>query len=121
MSAFGELASIGAIGIWDGVLARTVDGELCSIAIVELDPESVVAEHRHPNEPLGVVLRGSVSFRVGDEEGVLGPGGTWRIPPDTPHEVHAGPDGAVVLDVFSPPRDDWAQLERTNEHPPRWP
>jgi quercetin dioxygenase-like cupin family protein len=121
MSAFDELASIGAIAIWDGVLARTVDGELCSIAVVELDSESVVAEHRHPNEQLGVVLRGSVSFRVGDEERVLGPGGTWRIPPDTPHEVHVGADGAVVLDVFSPPRADWTQLERTNEHAPRWP
>ena len=38
---------------------------------------------------------------------MLGPGGTWRIPPDTPHEVHVGTDGAVVLDVFSPPRADW--------------
>jgi hypothetical protein len=36
-----------------------------------------------------------------------GPGGTWRILGDVPHEVTVGPDGAVVIDVFSPPREDW--------------
>jgi quercetin dioxygenase-like cupin family protein len=121
MSAFGELESVGAIAIWDGVLARTVDGELCSLAVVELDPGAVVAEHRHANEQLGMVLRGSVSFRVGDEERDLGPGDTWSIPPDIPHEVHAGADGAVVVDVFAPVRDDWATLERSPAQTPRWP
>jgi len=112
MSPFDDLGAIGAIEIWDGVLARTVDGELCSLAVVELGPGAVVAEHRHANEQLGLVLEGSVSFRIGDEERVLGPGGTWRIPSSTPHEVHAGPEGAVVVDVFAPARDDWAALER---------
>jgi quercetin dioxygenase-like cupin family protein len=121
MSAFGELDSVGAIAIWDGVLARTVDGELCTLAVVELDPGAVVAEHRHSNEQLGMVLLGSVSFRVGDDERVLGPGDTWSIPADTPHEVHAGADGAVVVDVFAPVRDDWATLERSPARTTRWP
>jgi quercetin dioxygenase-like cupin family protein len=86
MSAFVDLGEIGSIDIWDGVVARVVDGELCSLAVVELDPGAIVAEHRHANEQLGMVLHGSVSFRVGDEERVLGPGATWRIPTDTPHE-----------------------------------
>jgi quercetin dioxygenase-like cupin family protein len=121
MSPFDDLGAIGAIDIWDGVLARTVDGELCSLAVVELEPGAVVAEHRHANEQLGLVLEGSVSFRVGDQERVLGPGGTWRIPSGTPHEVHAGPEGAVVVDVFAPARDDWAALERSPVRAPRWP
>lgn len=103
------------------MLARTVDGEQCSLAIVELDPNSVVAEHAQPNEQLGIVVHGSVVFRIGDERRVLDPGGTWRIPPDTPHEVHAGEDGAVVIDVFAPARDDWQELERSDPQPPRWP
>ena len=121
MSAFDHLDAMRPIGIWEGVLARTVDGEQCSVGAVELDPGSVVPEHSHPNEQLGIVVIGSVSFRVGDEERELGPGGTWCIPPNVPHEVKTGPNGAVVLDVFSPPRADWAALERSQPTSARWP
>lgn len=121
MSAFADLPNIAPIGIWEGVIARTVEGAECSLGVVELDPDSVVPEHHHPNEQLGMVVRGSVSFRVGDETRTLGPGGTWRIPPNVPHEVHTGPEGAVVIDVFAPARADWATLERDPAREPVWP
>ena len=121
MSAFADLGDIAPIGIWEHVLARLVDGDECSLAVVELDPDSVVAEHSHPNEQLGLVVSGTVTFRVGDEERALAPGGTWRIPPDVPHEVHAGPNGAVVVDVFAPPRADWQAVEHAGPRSPRWP
>lgn len=121
MSAFADLDGLGPIDIWDGVRARTVDGEQCCFGVVELDPNSIVPEHEHPNEQLGIVVSGSVRFRVGDEERELGPGGTWRIRPNVPHEVTTGPNGAVVLDVFSPPRSDWVALERSQPASARWP
>ena len=117
MSAFDRLGDMAPIDIWAGVLARTVDGVNCSIGIVELDPGSHVPEHSHPNEQLGLVVSGSVRFRVDDEERELGPGGTWNIRPNVPHEVHTGPEGAVVIDVFSPPRADWRALERATPQP----
>jgi quercetin dioxygenase-like cupin family protein len=98
-----------------------VSGERLTLAIVELDPGAVVAEHAHENEQLGLVLHGSMAFRIGDERRDVGPGETWTIPANTPHEAVAGPDGAVVVDVFAPPRDDWAALEPLAERPPRWP
>jgi quercetin dioxygenase-like cupin family protein len=101
-----------------------VAGERITLAVVELDPGAVVAEHAYENEQLGIVLQGSMSFRVGDEVREFGPGGTWTIPSNTPHEATAGPDGAVVVDVFAPPRDDWAALEALEAlepRPPRWP
>ena len=106
--------------IWEGVLGRSVHGERITLGVIELDPDSVVPEHSHENEQLGLVLSGSLAFRVGEETRELGPGGTWRILGDTRHEVRAGPDGAVVVDVFSPTREDWKPLER-RERPPRWP
>jgi quercetin dioxygenase-like cupin family protein len=80
-----------------------------------------VPEHSHENEQLGLVLRGSVRFRVGDETRDVGPGGTWTIPSNVPHEVVAGPDGAEVIDVFAPVRADWAAHELGEPRPPRWP
>jgi quercetin dioxygenase-like cupin family protein len=98
-----------------------VDGQRVGLAVVELDPGSVVHEHSHENEQLGMVLRGSLEFRVGDEARELRPGHTWRIPPNAAHEVTAGPEGAVVLDVFAPPRHDWTGIERAGRRSPRWP
>jgi quercetin dioxygenase-like cupin family protein len=106
--------------IWDGVAARSLHGERLTVAVVELDPHSVVPEHGHDHEQLGIVLRGAVTFRVGDETRELRAGGTWRIPSNVPHEVHVGPEGAVVIDAFAPARDDWRDRERL-ERTPRWP
>jgi quercetin dioxygenase-like cupin family protein len=121
MTLFDDLGAIGPVDIWDGVRARIVDGDRCSFAIVELAPGSVVREHAHPNEQLGMVVAGQVSFRIADETRELGPGGTWRIPSDMPHEVHVGTEGAVVIDLFAPARADWQALERSDPVAPRWP
>jgi quercetin dioxygenase-like cupin family protein len=121
MSAFDELAALEVLRIWNGVVARSIDGERVSLAVVELDPGSVVPEHRHENEQLGIMISGSVSFRVGNETRELGPGDAWRIPPNTPHEVHTGSEGAVLIDVFAPVRADWQTVQRDEPRPPRWP
>ena len=67
------------------------------------------------------MLRGTASFRVGDETRELGPGDIWRIPDGTPHALVAGPDGAEVIDIFSPPRDDWQAIAKQAQRAPRWP
>ena len=68
-----------------------------------------------------MVVRGSMTFRVGDEERELGPGGVWRIPPNVPHSAAAGPDGAVALDVFAPAREDWKTIEAEGPRSPLFP
>jgi quercetin dioxygenase-like cupin family protein len=98
--------------IWDGVTAQTVEGERTTLAVVDLAPGSAVPEHRHPNEQLGVLVRGSMRFRIDEETRELGPGDTWRILGDVPHEVTAGPEGALAVECFTPARADWATMER---------
>ena len=121
MGAFEDLASLPPQAIWDRIAARSRHGEELTLSVVELDPGAVVAEHSHPNEQLGIVLRGSIDFRVGDERRELGPGGTWLIPAHTPHEATAGSDGAILIDVFAPPRADWQGLPQDEPRAPRWP
>lgn len=120
MAALRDLDRLDLQQIWDGVAARTVHGERSTLAIVELDAGSVVPEHSHDHEQLGLVLQGTLTFRVGDETRTLGAGGTWRIPSSVPHEVRVGPEGAVVVDVFAPAREDWRDRDRL-ERAPRWP
>jgi quercetin dioxygenase-like cupin family protein len=121
VSAFADIASLEPHRIWEGVVGRVVHGERVTLSVVELDSDSVIPEHSHENEQVGMIVLGSLTFRVGDELRELTPGGAWRIPANIPHEVRAGPQGAVVLEVFSPPREDWKALERQQPCPPRWP
>lgn len=121
MSAFSGVSSLDLQRIWDGVHGRVVHGDRITLGVIELDPNSVVPEHSHENEQLGICLSGSLAFRVGDESRELGAGETWTIPGNVPHEVHVGPEGAVVIDVFVPPRDDWRTAERVDSRAPRWP
>jgi quercetin dioxygenase-like cupin family protein len=121
VSAFVELGEITPRLLFEGLVARTVDGERMTLAVIELGPDAVVPEHSHENEQLGVLASGSLRFRIGDEERELGPGSTWRIPAHVSHEVRTGPDGAVAVEVFAPARADWDGLERGEPTAPIWP
>lgn len=121
MTDLADLADIPPIQVFDGIKARRVEGDRVTLAIVELDPGAVVPEHRHAHEQNGLVITGQMTFRVGSEERVLGPGGTWRILGDVPHTATAGAEGAVVIDVFSPIRTDWGDRPIVEGAVPAWP
>jgi quercetin dioxygenase-like cupin family protein len=107
--------------IWNGVVGRTVHGEQVSFSLIELDADSEVPEHAHVNEQVGILLRGSLRFTIGGETRELGPGSTWRILAEVPHSVVVGPEGAVLVEVFSPVRDDWKAIADEEPRAGRWP
>jgi quercetin dioxygenase-like cupin family protein len=117
MSSFSGLDRLEQIRIWDGITALAVDGERTTLAVIELEPGSAVPEHRHDNEQLGVLVRGSLQFRIGSERRDVAPGDTWRILSGVPHQVTAGPNGALAVECFTPARGDWAGLERLADRP----
>jgi quercetin dioxygenase-like cupin family protein len=121
MSVFASLEDIPPLAIWTGVLARAVEGRNVTFAIVELDPDAAVARHQHPNEQVGIVLKGTMRFNVGDESRDLRAGDSYVIPADVPHDAIAGPDGAVVVDVFAPIRADWKKFAPGAPQTPKWP
>ncbi len=121
MSAFDDLAAMAPRQIWERIAARSVHGERITMAVVELDPGAVAREHSHENEQLGIVLQGTIEFRVGDERRTLGPGETWCIPANTAHEATAGPEGTVVIDVFAPIRADFRDMDPLEPREPLWP
>jgi quercetin dioxygenase-like cupin family protein len=120
-SCFGDLAGAAPHRVWDGIVARAVAGGRVTLAVIELEPDMIVPEHAHENEQLGVLVAGSMRFRIGEEERELEVGATWSIPPNVPHEVVTGPEGAVAVEVFAPARADWGALERLDPSPPSWP
>lgn len=116
MSWFDNLDAIAPLQLAEGIAARVWGGERAALAAIELAPGAVLPEHAHHNEQIGFLLRGSLSFRIGDELRELGPGATWVVPPATPHEVRVGAQGALLFELFAPPRLDWIGLPKL---PPR--
>ncbi len=122
MSNLVQIADQPVIEVWGAaVRGRRIQGERITLAVVELDPNATLPEHTHEAEQLGMVIRGGLRFNVDGEERDLGPGDTWRVATMRPHRATAGPDGATVIDVFTPVRADWDRLPVRGAEPPAWP
>jgi hypothetical protein len=63
----------------------------------------------HPYEQLGVVLRGELNLMVAGHEHLLRGMGTYTLPGELEHQAQAGPEGALVLDVFQPVREEYRE------------
>ena len=90
-----------------GVKMRVITAERVQLVLFELAPGAEIPEHSHPHEQAGTVLKGSILLKVGDEERVLKEGDAYVAPSGVPHSGRALDGGAVVLDVFSPPREEY--------------
>jgi quercetin dioxygenase-like cupin family protein len=119
MTAFSRLEELEPQVIWPGLIARSLNGKSATFAQIELEPNIDVPEHEHVNEQIGVLIAGSMTFQIGDETRELVPGDGWVIPAHVPHSVSSGPDGAALVELFAPERDDWADRERLAARPPR--
>jgi quercetin dioxygenase-like cupin family protein len=82
--------------------------ETMTVARIHLAAGAVVPRHEHPNEQVANVLTGRLRFVVGDEEVVVAGGESVALPSGVPHEVEAL-DDSLVIDVFSPVREDWVR------------
>ncbi len=87
---------------------QLVDTQNMTIARIILEQGAVVPRHEHTHEQVATVLEGRLRFVVGDEEATVRAGESVFIASGVPHEVEALVD-SIVLDVFSPVRDDWVR------------
>ena len=88
------------------ITRRAVHTQNLTIARLEIRKDAVVPEHQHVHEQVATVERGALQFSIGGKEIVLRGGQSLAIPSNVPHKVVALED-TVVVDVFSPARDDW--------------
>jgi quercetin dioxygenase-like cupin family protein len=97
----------------NAVIRKYVTGDRVTIARFELKRGGVVPLHAHHNEQVTCVLSGTLKFRFNDGEVVAKAGEVVQIPGGLEHEVEVL-DDAVVIDVFSPIRQDW--IDRTDDY-----
>ena len=92
-----------------GVVGRPLFGEGAMLNLIEFKPGSTVPIHSHGHEQLGIVLRGAQVLIVAGEEHAMGPMQGYVLPCGVEHSAYCGPEGATVLDVFQPVREDYRE------------
>ena len=91
----------------EGIATRIFCGEHAMLSVVRIEPHREGKIHSHPEEQWGVLLEGECVRIQGDEEVAMKAGDFWHTPGGVPHGIRTGAAGAVVLDVFAPPRQDY--------------
>ena len=100
-------AHVDPIEMFAGVHRKTLAyGANTMICQISFAPGGDVPLHQHPNEQSGYVIEGTLKLTIDTELLVLKPGETYVIPGNTPHAA-AADEPTVVLDIFSPPREDY--------------
>ncbi len=107
MTYFITPADAPQIEMHDGLLRRTMattdEAMLCEFTLAA---GYVVPNHSHMNDQVGYVVRGSIELTVGGEVRRLHAGDSYAIPGGVEHSLTALID-TVLIDSFSPPRDDY--------------
>ncbi len=106
-SAFFQIAELPSFEPLDGVEMSVMSGARSMANWVRIEPGVSVPAHSHPHEQIGLVLEGTIELRIGDDTRLIGTGVSYVIAGGVEHAATAGEDGCLVLDIFSPPREDY--------------
>jgi quercetin dioxygenase-like cupin family protein len=106
---FVRFDDVPAFTLVDGVEGRPLFGDKAMLNVIEFGPGATVAAHSHPHEQLGIVLRGMQALVVDGVARELGPMEGYVLPGNVVHSAYCGPEGATVIDVFSPVREEYRE------------
>lgn len=101
---------------YDDLTPETVEGDVerviytgKNIQIIEyhFPPNKVFPVHKHDiEEQMGYLIKGKMGFCVDGEEKILEAGDYYHAKIGVDHNAWTFDEPAVLLDIFSPPRED---------------
>ena len=91
----------------EGVSTRIFCGDQSMLSIVSIEANAEGKIHSHPQEQWGFLIEGSGVRIQGGEKISIKKGDFWQTPGGVDHGIIGGPEGAKILDIFSPPRDEY--------------
>ena len=80
-----------------------------TVAQIALKRGATVVPHTHVHEQISMVQKGALKFVVEGKEQIVRAGEMLAFAPNVSHGVIETIEDTVVLDVFSPMRDDWVR------------
>jgi quercetin dioxygenase-like cupin family protein len=110
---FIRLGAVRPFELAAGVKGQPLFGEGAMLNLIRFEPLATVPLHSHPHEQLGIVLEGMQALVIDGVAHELGPLDAYVIPGNVEHSAYCGGDGALVLDVFTPIREDYRERWET--------
>ncbi|HEY51057.1 MAG TPA: cupin domain-containing protein [Dehalococcoidia bacterium] len=109
-------ADVPTIELAPGIKAQIVSAERITLSFASAEPNAQLSPHRHEHEQMLLVLEGSVDFVIEGKQYHIEKGDVVILPSNTEHGAYFTGQGARVIDVFSPPRQDFvARLEEARK------
>ena len=91
----------------EGISTRIFVGDNVMLSVARLEANAAGRIHSHDEEQWGLLLEGECVRIQDGEEFAAKVGDFWCTPGGVEHGIRAGAEGATVLDIFSPPRDEY--------------
>ncbi len=101
----------------EGIERQMVVGKRMMICRFRFAPELVTPEHTHPHEQMSIVVSGRVKFFVAGAERIASPGDVLHFPPHCLHGATMMDEEVVLLDIFTPLREDFLESVVANQSP----
>ena len=93
--------------VFEGIARRTLSwGEKVMVIQNTFSPGTGVPEHAHIHEQISYVVEGSLVVTMEGTTYTLNAGDSLLMPSNLSHSA-SSPKGAVVIEAFAPPREDF--------------
>jgi quercetin dioxygenase-like cupin family protein len=99
--------TIPAERVGEGIERQMVVGEQLMICRLKIQPRVVTPVHSHVHEQITMVERGRVLYIVNGVERLVTSGDVLHFPPNVPHGATMLDEEVVLVDVFTPKREDF--------------
>lgn len=100
----------------EGIERQMIVGEKLMVCRLRFAPRVVTPAHDHPHEQVTLVEKGRVLFTVGDEQRIAQAGDLLHFPPNSWHGAAMLDEEVILIDIFSPIREDFLVSETTPDN-----
>ena len=95
----------------EGIERQLFWGDRVMVCRLRIAPHTVTPVHSHPHEQITMVERGRVRYVVDGQELVLTQGDLLHLPSGIAHGATMLDEEVVLIDVFSPVREDFIPVD----------
>jgi quercetin dioxygenase-like cupin family protein len=110
-----DWSSVPAERVAEGIERQMIWGEQLMVCRLTIAPNTVTAIHTHPHEQITLVERGTVRFSVEGQDRLSSPGDILHFPSHTRHGATMLDQEVVLIDIFSPVREDFLPTIQNGE------
>jgi quercetin dioxygenase-like cupin family protein len=107
-----DWSSVPVEQVTDSITRQMIYGDRLMVCRLVLAAHTVTAVHTHVHEQITLVERGRADFFVEGEKRTAKAGDILLFPSGIRHGATMLEDEVVLIDIFSPPREDFLQAQR---------